>query len=586
VTDVRAAAEVDRHDASMRVADAFRKSRPRLPAEALTLAALLRDDPRRGLAAVPAVMAAIGASELPADTRLAALEPLRAALLERIEPTVRALRGQPIPLQRDELALVHGLSGAIHAMRDAFKRVHADLCETAADGAGAVPPPRAMLALARALELQSRLLVAAARSRIATERAQWDELCRLAHPLWRLSAIDEVFPEPAAEGAPRRRADTPRSALALPLLLRLLEPLGLSAAELDLAHGLARGAARRAGVRIDLDGQPHVNPDGPALMLSAHHTVQVDTRDTVAALHRCTARLAAGESPAALGLRTTLSADALGALLARLRDVWGAMHVPTPLVRPPVAQALLHVGLPRRVRPGHAARRAGAAAVANVTDVAEPAADGPCVYVYGRPVHRAGDGCASTAVGLPPTQQDDAGGRDAARDLLVAAGETVQWRGRDARRAVFARTAEQPRLRLGQLVAVLPRHPGEAAGRASHPRPGSGPTRVLLGRVVTLSQTGAADSRQPFGHDVGIAFWAGAPQAVRIQLDGATSFEDAWWFPSAAGGEVPSLVLRRDLFERPVDVVVRDAAGDRDWRIAALLERGPDFDRVALAPIG
>jgi hypothetical protein len=585
VTDVRASGAAARHDALMRVVDAFRSSRSRLPAEALALAALLRDDPQRGLAAVPAVMEAIGASEVPADARMAALEAPRAALLERVEPVVRALRSQPIPFQRDELVLIHRLSSAMNAMRDAFKRIHADLCTPDADGACGVPQPRAMLALARALDLHSRLLVAAARSRIATERAQWDELCRLAYPLWRLSAIDEVFPDPVVEAADRRRGETPRSALALPLLMRLLEPLGLSANELELAHGLARSGARRASVRIDLDGLPHVNPDGPALMLSAHHTVQVDTRDTVAALQRCVARLARGEAPSALGLRTKLAPAALGAVLERLLGVWGAMHVPTPLVRPPVAQALLYVGLPRRLRPSQAAPRT-AAPLAAADGGAAPVADAPSVYVYGRHVYSFGASSNDVSPGLPQAQHAAARGRDAARDLLIAAGETVQWRGRDARRAVFARTGEQPRLRLGQLVAVLPRHPGDASGRTGYLRPGSGPTRVLLGRVVTLCQTGGTDSRHPFGNDVGVAFWAGAPNAVRIRIEGATSLEDAWCFEAAAGGEAPSLVLRRDLFERPVEVVVRAPEGDREWRIATLLERGADFDRVALAPIG
>jgi hypothetical protein len=563
---------------AMRVADAFRKSRPRLSAEVAALAALLSDDPVRGVAAVPPVMDSVCESASPADVRLAALESLRVALIERIDPTMGPLRGQPIPLLQAELASVHRLTMAVHAMRDAFKRVYADLCEAGSgDAPGLAPPPRAMLALARALDLQSRMLVATACARIATERAQWDELCRLAYPLWRLSAIDEAFPEPSTDGEPRRRGDTPRSALALPLLMRLLEPLGLSTAELDLAHCLAQGAARRAGVRIDLDGQPHVNPDGPALMLSPHHTVQVDTRSMAAALKRCMTRLAAGEPPAALGLHTTLSASQLAAVLPRLREVWGAMHVPTPLVRPPVVQALLHAGLPQRVRP---ACVEGAAVASDAGET-----PGSRIYVYGRGAAGNGPVRSSGVPGLSAAPDAPTAASDAARELLLVAGETVLWRGRDARRAVFARTAGLPRLRLGMLVAVLPRHPGEAAGATHHPRPGSGPTRVLLGRVVTLSQTGCADARQPFGHDVGIVFWPGAPQLVRIQPDGATGYEDAWLLPATADGAPPSLVLRRDLFEAPLDVAVRGPGIDRDWRMTGLLEQGPDHDRVGLARI-
>jgi hypothetical protein len=56
--------------------------------------------------------------------------------------------------------------------------------------------------------------------------------------------------------------------------------------------------------------------------------------------------------------------------------------------------------------------------------------------------------------------------------------------------------------------------------------------------------------------------------------------------PSAAGDAPASLVVRRDRFESPCDVVIREAARDVELRVRRLVERGPDFDRVELGPIG
>jgi hypothetical protein len=45
-------------------------------------------------------------------------------------------------------------------------------------------------------------------------------------------------------------------------------------------------------------------------------------------------------------------------------------------------------------------------------------------------------------------------------------------------------------------------------------------------------------------------------------------------------------VVRRDRFERPGPVLLRDEHGDRRWKVRGLIERGLDFDRVALEPAG
>ena len=546
---------------------------PRVP-DTVRLAEAMRADPTAGLAQLARWLESPAHRDAPADARLAALEAIRGQWRGALEPTLTALRNRPIPLETDELATLHRASRTLRVLRDAHLAIHDALRGPAAD---APPTPRALLALARALDAQSRLLVAACRLRVALPREDWDTACRLAFPLWTASALDEAYPEPSGAS----RAETARTAFATPLLLRLLEPLGLPAAQLDLAAALARRVARRTGVRIDVDGLPHVCAEGPALVLSAQHGVRLDTRAGLERLSRIRARLAQGDGLASLGLRTPLSAAMVDALLVSLATVWGPCHVPTPLARAPLPTALMHVGLPRRTRSGESRPAPTAEPGA---EPPTPGASAPSLYVYGR---ASAVVLSERELRADPTDAELAAVRDeAVRTTMDAIASPVEWRGQDARRAVFARTDPAPRLRLGQLVAVLPVRAIDRPTRRAVPRP-TGPAMPLrLGRVVTLAQTGVADGREPFAHDVGVAFWPGATVPVRVRLEGASAFEDAWWTPAGPDDARATLTLRCDRFESPCGVVVREASRDVELRVRRLLERGPDFERVEVGPFG
>lgn len=573
----------------MDVVDRLRRLHASVSPEAARLGALLRDDPREGLVRLSRFAAGLAERIASPDARLERLEALRPAWRHAVAVEVAPLRRAALPLARDELLRVHRVLAALAAIRDAGKRVHADLLERTP---GARPSSRALLALARALDAQSQRLVMAARLRIALPRADWDELCRLAYPLCDAAALDQRFAGP--DGVP---GATPRVSLGFPLLLRLLESLGLPDQGLQVAVAIARGGARRTGVRIDLDGLPHVCADGPAMMLSSHHTVRLDTRPLSDWLARVRARLAAGAPPSAIGMRTILSNEAAISLVEQLSTVWGAGYVPTPLIRPPLSQAVLHVGLPRRLRPAET-RFATTTAMVDETepDLRPAAVSAGSPYVYGLGGLMRDEGRGATRLGRPAGPADRlaaeaiaeaarrAGADAAVTALMNAIGEPVTWRGRDARRSVYARSTDSPRLRLGQLVAVLPLRASERIAGVGRPRlrPGSGPNRLHVGRVASLVQTGTPDSREPFGHEVGVVFWPGAPQPVRVRLGEASVFEDAWWLTVSHGGDPSSLVVRRDAFEAPASVVVRDAAGERVLWLAGLLERGADFDRIEI----
>ncbi|MFZ4759163.1 MAG: hypothetical protein ACOYLX_13450, partial [Burkholderiaceae bacterium] len=446
----------------MGVVDSLIRARsPRFP-ESVRVAEALRADPSAGLLQLVRFTEGLDTVYGPPDVRLAALDPARAAWRRALGMLLQPLRGRPLPFDADELTVFHRAGRAARSLRDAHKRIHADL---RADAAPDAPPsPRALLALVRALEAQSQLLVAACRLRIAMPRDDWDELCRLGYPLWAARAFDEAFPDGWSEKGDRRAA-TPRAAFSRPLLLRLLEPLGLQNAALELAYAISDGAARRTGVRIDVDGMPHVSRDGPALMVSAHHTVQFDTRAAAIWLQRSRERVAQGAS---IGLRTALGPSGMDALFESLGTVWGTAYVPTPLVRPPLSQALMHFGLPVRSR-----SPTEPVAVGELDPHDLPNATADAVYIYGR---GASPGMSRSEPAVP--EVEDPSARDAAvRALMDISGTRVAWRGRDARRSVFSRAAASPRLRIGQLVAVLPVRAADRGPRAASRRPGSGPTR-------------------------------------------------------------------------------------------------------------
>jgi hypothetical protein len=573
------------HDAHMRVAPIIGLLGPRTTARVADLAVEIASSHPAALAAtLQRVLGAFEQADMPMARQLEQFERARAALLSALEPILRALRFAPVPFSRDNLL---AFDAAARTLRAASGWCRAASVVLRDDDAPESMSPTAARALSRALDFQSRLLIGACHARVALERSEWDGLCLLAHHAQRAGLLDESFPD--AEGAPVPCA---RSAFAVPVLLRLLEPLGLARAEFELAASLARSGARRVGVVIDVDGEPHANPRGPAILLSAQHGVRLDTRRLVLAIEDCARRLGDGAAPAEVGLRTRLPRDVLPALLERVRGVWCADYRPAALVRPPIAHALLHIGLPRQhgqlgsgpgTSPG--ATQAGTTQ-AGTMQTAGAAARNEAAYVFGR--NRDLPGVWQTGAAVPAiVEHDPAAPHDAdfARRHAQLRGdaESVTWRGHDARRTVFTRAACEPALRLGQLVAVLPVRP-QPGGRGPSTRPGSGPSRLMVGRVVTLAQTGTPESRRPFGHDVGVAFWPGSPLPVGVRLDGDAFFEDAWWFASPSPGEPQSLVLRRERFERVGAAVLRDVGVDREVRLAGLIERGVDYDRVAVEP--
>jgi hypothetical protein len=163
-------------------------------------------------------------------------------------------------------------------------------------------------------------------------------------------------------------------------------------------------------------------------------------------------------------------------------------------------------------------------------------------------------------------------------------GEEVGWRGMDAYRSVFTRSANTPRLRLGGLVALQAWQPGVLTDHRRSIRPGAGPRQIMVGQVVTLTHTSWGDTQHPYAHDLGVRFWPGSPRAVRVHYLGSRGFEGGWSFIGRGCGDPPSVVVGRDVFVQSRIMTLIDGKAEHRLRMIALLERGVDFDRIAIAP--
>jgi len=163
-------------------------------------------------------------------------------------------------------------------------------------------------------------------------------------------------------------------------------------------------------------------------------------------------------------------------------------------------------------------------------------------------------------------------------------GEEVGWRGMDAYRSVFTRSADNPRLRLGGLVALQAWQHGVFADHRRASRPGAGPRQIMVGQVVSLAHTGWGDRQNPFAHDVGVRFWPGSPRAVQVRRPGGQGFDAGWSFIGTGCGNPPSVVVPRDAFAQSQIMTLLDGTTTQRLRMIGLLERGVDFDRIAVAP--
>ncbi len=496
------------------------------------------------------------------------------AIVARLEP----LAGRPVPFTPIEWPLLQSALGSLHALRNLYKRVHAQNAragDEVTEISGARESLAAVLPLMRALDAQSRIVSLQLRYRCVPQAAEWDELCVLARNARRTSFQDEEI----ADAVPLVKPATPRALFVYPLLLECASLSARFGAEADLAQRLAARLAARVGYRIDR-GAPRDNEYGPRMALTAVHAVRLDTHRVPDSLAKWRSQWLRedGEPRGALALPLP-EADAMR-LFDDLESCWSAAATPRISGAHPAASAAsqpvrLRFGLPKT----YAADRrplgaAGAAPVArhdqNAGDVATGATrSGEARYEYGRweqnTIIRLAFGGAHAGAASAPNW---IGESESATRLLE----------RPDGRTVIARESAVPRATPGALIALEHDAPIDGDRRSAAPA-----RSIALGTIEAIEQLPARESHASRAHWLVARLWVGEAIAVGVRVGDSAFFEDAWLLRGlGASSELPCVVMTPGRARGGDPGVLREPGGEVAIRFVSVLDRGSGHERLSI----
>ncbi|MBU6271162.1 MAG: hypothetical protein KGQ67_07660 [Betaproteobacteria bacterium] len=424
-------------------------------------------DPRL-LPSLEALLASIGESVRSPDLRLEIAEQARPVHLRALDRLAASLRACPFPMPQGQRRVAARLLAGLQLGREVFERLHAELREhTDAEVRTIIPGTtlslRAILPLIRALDYQSRLIVAQQQARLRVGHQDWDRLCLLAADVRASTFQDVVLPDLAAFG----RAPTARALFIYPLLMALISPGARSEPELALAARLARRWAPRVGFLIAPGSRVTPCVSGPVLGLGPRQTVRLDSHQLLPRLAIQRDQVDRLTPGARIRLPRGLSLGATRELLALLAERWSPGYVALSLPDAPLGRLRAGLGFP-----------------------------GP---------------------GLPMRGDDRRAGPSTALRDWALAGERVDWVAQEHGQWFIEREFAAP-LSLGDLL-TLAVVTGDARGRAAGRDAGN--PAVRLARVVSLSQRLGDDLALPPVQRVGLSVWPGEPRPLLIRNEGA-----------------------------------------------------------------
>jgi hypothetical protein len=297
--------------------------------------------------AASALIDALAASgDLP-GRRYAIAEQVRPAHLKALERAAAALRGAVFPMPLEQRRQAAELLQEFAAGRELYARLHAELSDEAGGPARTIIPGttaslQGILPLIRALDYQSRLILAQQAHRLRVGTQDWDRLCMQAIHVRASSFQDEVFPDET----PLMGSPTARALFVAPLLVALAAPAARGDAELAVVVRLARRWAAGVGFRIDAGTAVRPGVAGPVLGLSALHAVRLDTQKLLPRLRAQRDALEGLDVRGVPPLPRGLTLAATTALLDLLERRWAPGHVVLALPDAPIGRMRLRFGFP------------------------------------------------------------------------------------------------------------------------------------------------------------------------------------------------------------------------------------------------
>jgi hypothetical protein len=519
------------------------------------------------------------------DLVLEIAEQARPVHLAELAGVIDRLDARQFPLADSDRARLLTALESLRLGRNLYKQIHTELVGASEAATRTVIPGaanslRVVMPLARALDYQTRLLIALQRLKVAVEPADWDELCTLARHLRVSTFIDTKLPDEA----PLLSAGTSRALFVYPLLVWLASPYVRSPAEFALATRLARRWSGRVGFRLEDGAGSRDTRHGPSVALTEQHTVRLVTHRLQRRIESRLRELEALGKRAVPRLPRGLTLADTRRLLTELTRQWCE---PRSMFRIPDAalgEMQLRFGFPElpEAPPGSApaapadgalrGRGAGARSrqAPRRTNSWHSAASR--AYIYGR--FENNTLIRMALGGAPPPDPLSRWADDAQR---------AEWVSIERQQAVFEGDFAGPGIRLGALALVVP-----PAMERDHSLPGRHPLsepspKRIFGRVVSLSQSFPSDARRPARLRVSITVWSGLPALVGVRSGEDPFFHDAYLLsPDPATGEPTCLVLPFGRFHGPDVASLREADRDCRIRFEELLDRGPDYDRVRI----
>ena len=553
----------------------------------------LSRDAGRAIGAVRRVAAQLEAAGSASPTELfETLELARAVQLPALEQWLRHVQTAVFPLTESSAGKLRRALAELRAAAAAYRRSH-EAC-LAEDSRMAGPPvavagapggaefPTESVALARALDMQARLLQLQMLHRVDIPAEHWSELVDLAG-LLRASRSPDL---PVPDATPLFKQATARGLFVYPLLLLTADLTRRLPAEADLIDRLAQSWAGKVGYRVDPDGRLQDNPHGPTVQIGIHRAVRLDTHRVQRRLVDRIALVAGAKQAQELRLPRGLSQEHMLRVLRDIAGTWSAEYQAQRWPLGLLERVTLRFGLPVVSEPIGPDRSFDGFDLVQRFSLPSAAVPAP---VPGSddasPLAAGAPGPAPSGpeqAGLLPGPDAEIPGRGTSPAAVIGGfdleGEEAWWVGRADLLWSVERQSLAP-IKGGELVtlqAVRARTPVRRLGWVERLLQGGGRERVELAEGEEANDSPALTPRY---QRIGLRMWPGAVEVVSMRMAGTTFYEEV--LQLRATEDMPScVVLPPGRWRSGGPATLRLPLHERSVEFVRVWHRGPGYEVV------